>query len=139
MHLTSQEIGVILKALPEKYGFGYSAFAGVDFNTENTAAHYTSGDVFHIDLTIAQHLPLFGGYLGVGANGYWMKQFTGDSGSGAVLGAFKLQDLGVGPVVSYIRKIGKTELAFDVKWVPQLDVQNTMKGNYVWAKVALVF
>lgn len=24
MHLTSQEIGVILKALPEKYGFGYS-------------------------------------------------------------------------------------------------------------------
>jgi hypothetical protein len=41
--------------------------------------------------------------------------------------------------VSYIRKIGKTELAIDVKWLPQLDVQNMMKGNYVWVKAALVF
>jgi hypothetical protein len=125
--------------LSSKIGTEVSVFAGMDFNTENTAAHYTSGDVFHIDLTVAQHLPLFGGYVGVGANGYWMKQFTGDSGSGAVLGAFELQQLGLGPVVSYIRKIGKTELAVDLKWVPQIDVQNTMKGNYIWAKVALVF
>jgi hypothetical protein len=50
-----------------------------------------------------------------------------------------LQEVGVGPVVSYIRKIGKTELAVDVKWVPQIDVQNTMKGDYVWVKLALVF
>jgi hypothetical protein len=125
--------------LSSKIGTEVSAFAGVDFNTENTEAHYTSGDVFHFDLTVAQHLPLFGGYLGVGANGYWIKQFTGDSGSGAVLGGFEMQELGVGPVVSYIPKMGKTTLAIDVKWVPQIDVQNTMNGDYAWVKVALVF
>jgi len=47
--------------------------------------------------------------------------------------------VGIGPVVSYIRKIGKTELAFDVKWLPQIDVSHTMKGDYVWVKAALVF
>jgi hypothetical protein len=125
--------------LSSKIGTEVSAFAGVDFNTENTAANYTSGDVFHLDLTVAQHLPLLGGFAGVGANGYWIKQFTGDSGSGAKLGGFYQQELGVGPVVSYIHKIGKTELAIDVKWVPQISVQNTMKGDYVWLKVAWVF
>jgi len=33
----------------------------------------------------------------------------------------------------------KTSLAIEVKWVPQIDVQNPMKGDYVWAKVAVVF
>ena len=113
----------------------------MDFNTENPDTSYTTGDIFHIDFTLAQHLPmpLLGGYVGVGANGFWYKQFTGDTGAGAALGGFLAEQIGVGPVVSYIRKIGKTELAIDVKWLPQLDVQNMMKGNYVWAKVALVF
>ena len=35
--------------------------------------------------------------------------------------------------------MGKTTLLVDVKWLPQIDVENMMKGNYVWAKVALVF
>jgi hypothetical protein len=78
-------------------------------------------------------------WVGVGANGYWYRQITGDSGSGAVLGPFEAEEVGIGPVVSYTRKIGKTTLFIDVKWLPQIDVENTMKGNYVWAKVALVF
>jgi hypothetical protein len=125
--------------LSSKIGTEVSVFAGFDFNTENTEANYTSGDIFHIDLTVAQHLPLLGGVIGVGANGYWYKQFTGDSGSGATLGNFKAQELGIGPVVSYIRKMGKKALVIDAKWLPQIDVQNTMKGDYVWAKAALVF
>jgi hypothetical protein len=78
----------------------------------------TTGDIFHIDFTLAQHLPLLGGVVGVGANGYWYKQFTGDRGSGAALGGFLAEQIGVGPVVSYIRKMGKTDLAIDVKWLP---------------------
>lgn len=125
--------------ISSKFGTEVSAFAGVDFNTKNTESDYTSGDVFHLDVTVAQHLPLFGGIIGVGANGYWIQQFTGDSGFGAVAGSFKQQELGVGPVISYIKKLSKTELAIDVKWLPQMDVQNTMKGDYIWVKAAVVF
>ena len=43
----------------------------MDFNTENTDANYQSGDIFHVDATVAQHLPLFGGFAGVGANAFY--------------------------------------------------------------------
>lgn len=122
-----------------KFGTEVGIFVGLDFNTENTTTNYTSGDILHIDFTVAQHLPFLGGSIGVGANGYWYRQITGDSDSGAVLGPFEAEQVGIGPVVSYIRKMGKTTLEIDVKWLPQIDVENMMKGNYVWAKAALVF
>jgi len=125
--------------LSNKFGTEVGVFAGLDFNTENTTTNYTSGDILHIDFSVAQHLPFLGGSIGVGANGYWYRQITGDSGSSAVLGPFEAEQVGIGPVVSYIRKMGKTTLLIDVKWLPQIDVENMMKGNYVWAKAALVF
>jgi hypothetical protein len=125
--------------LSSKFGTEVGIFVGLDFNTENTTTNYTSGDILHIDFTVAQHLPFLGGSIGVGANGYWYRQITGDSDSGAVLGPFEAEQVGIGPVVSYIRKMGKTTLLIDVKWLPQIDVENMMKGNYVWAKAALVF
>lgn len=69
--------------LSSKIGTEVSLFAGLDFNTKNTDADYQSGDLFHMDATVAQHLPLFGGFAGVGANGFYIKQISGDSGSGA--------------------------------------------------------
>ena len=125
--------------LSSKFGTEVGVFAGLDFNTENTTTNYTSGDILHIDFTVAQHLPFLGGSIGVGANGYRYRQITGDSGSGAVLGPFEAEQVGIGPVVCTFRKMGKTTLLIDVKWLPQIDVENMMKGNYVWAKAALVF
>ena len=61
-------------------GTEVTVFTGMDFNTKNTEADYQSGDIFHIDGTLAQHLPLFGGFAGVGVNGSYYKQFTADSG-----------------------------------------------------------
>ena len=130
---------VTLSWLSSKIGTEVSVFVGLDLNTENTATNYTSGDILHIDFTVAQHLPLLGGSIGVGANGYWYRQITGDSGSGAVLGPFEAEEVGIGPVISYSRTMGKTALVIDVKWLPQVGVENTTKGNYVWAKVSLVF
>jgi hypothetical protein len=125
--------------LSSKIGTEVSLFAGLDFNTKNTDADYQSGDLFHLDATVAQHLPLFGGFAGVGANGFYIKQITGDSGSGARLGGFEAETYGVGPVLSYAHKLGKHDLVCEVKWLPQLDSKNTTKGDYVWVKLALIF
>jgi hypothetical protein len=127
--------------ISKKIGLEVSAFAGIDFNTENNATDYQSGDVFHIDTTIAEHLPFFGhGIIGAGANASYWKQFTADSGSGAKLGSFETQMTGIGPVLSYISPpiCGHTLVA-EVKWLPQTDTHYTLKGDYVWFKVGLAF
>jgi len=125
--------------LSSKIGTEVSVFSGVDFNTKNTDADYQSGDIFHLDATVAQHLPLFGGVAGAGANGFYIKQITGDSGSGARLGGFEAETYGVGPVLSYAHKLGKYDLVCEAKWLPQLHSDNTTKGDYVWVKLALIF
>jgi len=124
-----------------KIGTEATIYAAVDFNTENTDADYTSGDLFHVDGTVAQHLPLFGGLAGVGATAFYMKQITGDSSSGLPpeLGGFMLKSYGVGPTISYIHPIGKSTLIVDGSWLPQTHSDNTTKGDFFWVKVILSF
>ncbi|MGO9375335.1 MAG: transporter [Syntrophobacteraceae bacterium] len=125
--------------ISKKIRLEISTTAGFDFNTENEATNYQSGDVFHIDATVAEHLPLFGcGIIGLGANAFYWDQFTADSGSGAKLGPFETEMAGVGPVLSYISPpiCGHTLVA-EVKWLPQIDTSKTLKGDYVWFKLGL--
>lgn len=136
------EPSVFVSWLSSKIGTEVSAFAGYDVSTENQDTDYQSGEVAHLDTTVAQHLPFFGGFIGVGANAFYYKQITGDSGDGAVLGDFKGQTMGVGPVLSYATKIGKaktTDLVMELKWLPESDVDGRLEGDIIWAKVALVF
>ena len=109
-------------------------FLGYDINTRNTTTDYQSGQVFHIDATVAQHLPLGKGLIGIGANGFYLQQTTGDSGSGARLGGFEETTAGVGPVLSYAAQFGKTGFAAELKWLPQIGTQNTLAGNYIWLR-----
>jgi len=133
------EPGVLVSYLGQKNGFEFSTYIGYDFNTENTTTDYHSGQVFHIDATMAQHLPLGPGFIGIGANAFYLQQTTGDRGSGAHLGSFEEMTAGVGPVLSYAWQIGKTSFAASLKWLPQIDLQKTLKGNYIWFKVGVQF
>lgn len=133
------EPGVLVSYLGQKNGFEFTTYIGYDINTENTVTNYQSGQVFHIDVTVAQHLPLGKGLIGIGANGFYLQQTTGDSGSGARLGSFKEMTAGVGPVLSYAGQIGKAPFGAELKWLPQISTQNTLKGDYIWFKVSVQF
>ena len=123
-----------------KIGLESTAFACLDFSTKNDDTDYQSGDVFHLDATLAEHLPVGKlGVVGVGATAFYYQQITGDSGSGAVLGEFEGRTVGVGPVVSFITKIGQNDLVAEVKWLPELDVEKRLKGDYVWFKLGMAF
>jgi hypothetical protein len=123
----------------QKNGIEASLFAGFDFNTENKDTHYKSGTQFHLDGTLAQHFPLSGGLAGVGVSAYYYKQLSGDSGSGATLGDFKGMSTGVGPVVSYVDKIGRHDTLVELKWLHEVETQNRLKGDIVWLKAVLKF
>lgn len=133
------EPAVSFSWLSTKIGTEFTVFSGFDFNTENQDTDYQSGTSWHLDGTVAQHLPLFGGFAGVGAEGFVYEQITGDSGSGATLGSFEGHTYGVGPVVSYAHKIGKVDFAGEVKWLQEVDVQKRLKGDYLWVKLGIVF
>ncbi len=133
------EPAVSLSYISRKIGLELTAFAGIDFNTENHKTDYRTGTQFHLDLTVAEHLPLFGGLIGVGANVFYYQQITGDGDSGAKLGDFKGRTVGIGPVVSYATKIWKKDLVAEVKWLPEIGVKNRLKGDYVWFKLGMLF
>jgi hypothetical protein len=135
------EPAVSLSYISSKIGLELSAFAGMDFNTKNHDTEYQTGTQFHLDLTAAEHLPLplLGGIIGVGANAFYYQQITGDSGSGAILGDFKGRTVGIGPVLSYSMKIWKKDLVAEAKWLPEIEVKNRLKGDYIWFKLGILF
>ena len=125
--------------LSSKIGLELTGFAGFDFNTENETTDYQTGDQFHLDITAAQHLPLLGGFGGIGAAGFYYQQITGDSGIGARLGSFEGMTAGVGPVGSYAYSFGRLDLAAEVKWLPEISTEHRLNGNIVWFKIGLSF
>jgi hypothetical protein len=133
------EPGVMASWLSSKIGTEVSLYTGVDFNLENQDMDYTSGSQLHVDLTVAQHLPLLGGFVGVGANGFYYEQISGDSGDDALLGDFEGRTIGVGPVLSYVRQVGTTQLLAELKWLPELDTNHRMEGDYLWFKLGVLF
>jgi hypothetical protein len=120
-------------------GIEASLYCGPDFNTANNATHYRSGTQFHADATVAQHLPLLGGIAGLGVSAYAYQQVTGDSGSGANFGSFQGQSIGLGPVVSYIGKLGSHDEILELKWLHEVQTQNRLQGDIFWLKAVTKF
>jgi len=116
-----------------------SLFLGADFNTENPDTHYRSGTQLHADGTAAQHFPLFGGLSGVGVNGYWYEQVSGDSGSGATFGDFKARSAGLGPVLSHVIKMRGVDIIAEAKWLHEFETKKRLEGDIVWFKLVFKF
>ena len=120
-------------------GIEASLFLGADFNFENGDTNYQSGTQLHLDGTLAQHFPLWGGLAGVGVNAYWYEQVQGDSGAGANFGDFKGRTAGLGPVVSYVTKIGGQDVIAELKWLHEFETKRRLEGDYIWFKALLKF
>ena len=125
--------------LGQENGREASIFFGADFNTENSDTDYQTGSQIHIDGTLAQHLPIGKGLAGIGVTGFWYEQVEGDSGSGAILGSFKARTIGVGPSLTYSRKIGKHNLIAELKWVHEVEVRRRPEGDSFILKAMLTF
>ena len=127
-----------LSYLSHKTGTELTVFGGFAVATENQATHYLNGDIFHLEATLEQFLPLSKqDLIGIGPNFFYFQQVTGDSGSGAVLGDLKGTDIGVGPVVTLIHTSSKYAFSVQAKWLPELETNNRLRGNGVWVSVGL--
>ncbi len=118
----------------DKNGFNAALYVGIALNTENNATDYTSGSTLHFDGSVQQLLPAGPGYLGIGAEAFYVQQVTGDSGGNGRLGDFKGRTAGIGPVLTYILPIGKDTFVAELRWLPETNVENRLEGDYVWLK-----
>lgn len=122
-----------------KTGLTGAAHLGYAINTENNATQYKSGNILHLDTAVQQLFPLGSGLANIGVEVWYFQQLTCDSGAGATLGCFKGRTAGIGPVLGYIQPIGNEKLLFELKWLPELDTQNRLKGDYLWLKMVYTF
>ena len=123
----------------EEIGFNAALHTGVLFNTKNQDTNYHSGSAFHLDGSIQQILPVGPGYLSLGAEFFYLTQISDDSSDSEFLGGFRGHTVGVGPVLGYIQPIGENTLAAELRWLPEIDVKNRFKGDYVWLKLVYQF
>ncbi|HVB78530.1 MAG TPA: transporter [Candidatus Binataceae bacterium] len=123
------EPDVGLTWMDEEHGREASVFVGYTINRENTASDYSSGDEFHADFVLAQHLPK--GFV-LGMAGYALQQTTADSGPGAVFGPFRGRVFGLGPLIGKTVDLWKLPVNFTVKYDIEFAAQNRSTGNELW-------
>jgi hypothetical protein len=116
-----------------KYGQEVSVFMGYTVNFQNPATDYTTGNEFHLEYFIGQHLPK--GFA-LGLAGYYYQQVTGDSGSGAQLGPFKGTAVAVGPCLTYNTKIAGHMVGLNVRYYNELYVKNRLDGQSLFVTLS---
>lgn len=107
-------------------GLEFSSWNGVTFNAPNHKIHYKTGDEFHNECYLG--LTLGEGFQ-VGAASYYYKQLTRDQGRGAILGPFKGEDFGIGPVLKYDFKWGIVPISVNARYYKETYAKRHLKGD----------
>ena len=107
------------------------------FYTENPATHYQSGIQSDLEgLAIKR----FKNGFGIGFVESWIQQVTDDQGALADrLDGFVGRSFGIGPIVTYSTKLGKSHLDFNARWIHDFDVRNAVQGDGVSFVATLKF
>jgi hypothetical protein len=71
--------------------------------------------------------------------GYYYNQFTGDSGSGAILGDFQGESFGLGPGFIWFPEFAAGKLVVLGKWIHDFDATNRFESDYGTLTVAWTF
>ncbi len=59
----------------------------------------------------------------------WIQQVNDDEGAPAALNGFLGRAFGIGPIVTYSTKLGKSHLDFSARWIHDFDVSKRVEGN----------
>ena len=136
MNYWTFEVDTAATYLNEDTGQDYSVVVGYGYNTENDDTDYQSGDEVHVDYLLNQ---FFTESFGIGINGYFYKQISGDSGEGARLGSFKGEGAGIGPAIYYIKEISGKDVYFIAKWVHDYHAEHRIRSDYAYASFMFSF
>lgn len=100
-----------------------------DFNTENRATNYRSGQEFHFDYSAGWAVSP---NWVVGVGGYYYRQTTDDRVNGDTLSDNKGRAFAIGPSIKYDSGKG---WFLSAKWQQESDVRNRAQGDAYWLKL----
>ena len=123
-----------LTYLNPETGHDFSFNIGHIYNTKNDDTDYQTGRELHLDVVFNQWLSET---FAIGLHGFYLKQITGDSGSGALLGDFKAEAAGVGPALLWTKSFGGQDVSFIVKWLHEFHAENRVEGDHKFRSCAL--
>ena len=97
------------------------------FYTGNPATHYQRG--IQSDLE-ALAIKRFKNGFGIGFVESWIQQVADDGGALTDrLNGFVGRSFGIGPIITYSTKLGKSHLDFSARWIHDFDVSKRVEGN----------
>lgn len=134
LHRWAADFTAAVTWLDPAIGLDLSAAAGFTVNGENPATNYKTGTEFHLEWAATQFLNKD---ISVGFVGYFYQQISGDSGSGARLGAFKGMAVALGGTVGMNPKIGELPISLTLKFFCELEVRNRLQGTAVFLSIAV--
>jgi hypothetical protein len=104
----------------------------VQFYTENPATNYQNGILSDLEL---MGIKRFKNGFGIGAIFGWLEQFTDDN----KLNGFRGRAFGLGPIITYSTRIGKSHLDFNGRFIPEFANKNRVQGNLFQFSGSLTF
>lgn len=120
---------------PER-GYELSLNLGHIYNTENGDTDYQSGQEIHVDYMVNQY---FSETFALGIHGFYLNQITGDRGSGAILGDFKAEAVGIGPALLWTPNIFGKDVPIIAKWLHEFYAENRLEGDHMFASFVIDF
>jgi len=100
---------------------------------EGGYSNYQTGQELHLDVVFNQFLSET---FAIGLHGFYLKQITGDSGSGALLGDFRAEAADIGPGLLWTKQLGGQSVSFIAKWLHEVHAENRMEGDHVFLSFA---
>ena len=114
-------------------GWDVSAKAGVTFNGTNRATDYNTGTEFHAEASVEK---IFSPAFSAGLQAYRFHQLTGDSGSGAFLGANKGRVTGLGATAAYNFKLGPAPVSARLRLLKEFDAVRRLEAETMMFSVS---
>ena len=114
------------KILPEA-NIELSGIWDMEFYTENPDTRYQNGILSDLEVLAIKR---FKNGFGIGFVESWIQQVTDDGGSApAILNGFTGHAFGIGPIITYSTKIGKSHLDFNARWIHDFGVSKRVEGD----------
>ncbi len=129
-HRWADDLSVAATWHDDKSGWDLSGKIGVTYNGTNHDTDYTTGTETHYEAAIEKAITP---KIALGFQTYYFDQISGDSGSGAKLGPFEGQVLGVGGEAAYNFQIaGKIPATLRLHGASEFDARNRINGHAIW-------
>ena len=114
------------KIVPE-VNIELSGIWDMEFYTENPTTHYENGILSDLEVLAIKR---FKNGFGIGFIESWLQQVTDDGGATAdALNGFVGRAFGIGPIVTYSTKVGKSHLDLNARWIHDFDVAKRVAGG----------